>query len=55
LAEIAIPAFKAQKVNNYVQAMGRFCNQEITNSRLQESCWGDFLESVKHSAGGQHF
>lgn len=54
LAEIAIPAFKHQKVHNYVLAMARFSNQEISNSRLQSDCWGDFLSQVRVSAAKQH-
>jgi hypothetical protein len=53
LAEIAIPAFKNQKVNNYVSAMSRFSNQEISNGNLQIGCWGDFLQMVKVSAAKQ--
>ena len=53
LAEIAIPAFKAQKVQNYIYAMSKFCNQEVSNSHLNGDCWGDFLASIK-SAAGRH-
>jgi hypothetical protein len=50
LAEIAIPAFKHQKVQNYVVAMNLFCNQEISNARVQGDCWSEFLHGVKGSA-----
>ncbi len=54
LAEIAIPAFKAQKIQGYVLAMNNFCNQEIFNARIQGDCWADFLTAVKGSAARQH-
>jgi len=47
LAEIAIPAFKYQKAQNYIKAMSAFCHQEISNSQLQQHCWSDFMESIK--------
>jgi len=54
LAEIAIPAFKHQKVQNYVIAMNQFCNQEISNAKLQGDCWTEFMHGVKGSAARQH-
>ena len=54
LAEIAIPAFKSQKIANYVQAMSQFCEQEISNSKLTGDCWSDFLDNIKKSAGKQY-
>jgi hypothetical protein len=33
--------------------MAAFCDQEITNSRTQNSTWTDFLEAVKYTAGKQ--
>jgi hypothetical protein len=51
IAEIAIPAYKAQRQGNYLRAMAAFCSQEISNSRTQSTTWTDFLEAVKHTAG----
>jgi hypothetical protein len=50
IAEIAIPAFKAQRQGNYLKAMAAFCSQEVSNARTQSTTWTDFLEAVKHSA-----
>lgn len=47
LAEIAIPAFKWQKMNNYMCAMSSFCSQEVSNASHQSVCWSDFLEMIK--------
>lgn len=34
LAEIAVPAFKHQKMKNYIAAMQAFCGTEIQNSQM---------------------
>lgn len=46
LAEIAVPAFKHQKMANYIKAMQMFCGQEISNSQMQQECWSRFLHSI---------
>ena len=46
LAEIAVPAFKHQKMQNYIKAMQMFCGSEIQNSQAQQECWSKFLHSI---------
>lgn len=48
LAEIAIPAFKHQKMENYVKAMIAFSQQEIANSQMQQNCWANFLQNIQN-------
>ncbi|CDW87379.1 px domain containing protein [Stylonychia lemnae] len=47
LHDIAIPAFKHQKMQNYVKAMILFCDSEINNSNMQVATWQDFKEAIK--------
>ena len=44
LAEVAIPYFKGQKDEKYIQAMQQYSHGEMTNAEKHISCWGDFTD-----------
>jgi len=46
LSEVAIPAFKDQKFNNYLSAMSNFCGQEVSNAQNHMACWSDFYDVI---------
>ena len=51
LKEIAIPAFKNSKMNNYKRAMRLFSKWEIRNARRQQECWREFLGMLRAAEG----
>lgn len=48
LATIAIPAYKKQRTEAYVRAMGLMCRDELSNAEGTLACWSDFKAVIEH-------
>jgi hypothetical protein len=46
LNTIAIPAYKKQRTEAYVRAMGLMCRDEITNAEGINDCWSNFKNVI---------
>lgn len=46
LATVAIPQFKKQRVESYVRAMGKMCDEEVKNANSILDCWSGFQQLI---------
>ena len=46
LATVAIPAYKKQRIESYVRAMGRMADAEVRNSENTYDCWNNFQKTI---------
>lgn len=42
LATVAIPAYKKQRTEAFIRAMGKMCGDEISNAEGTLDCWSSF-------------
>lgn len=47
LATIAIPAYKKQRTEAYVRAMGLMCRDELSNAEGTLDCWSNFKQVIE--------
>lgn len=47
MATIAIPAYKKQRTEAYVRAMGHMCKDEIGNAESTLDCWSNFKNVIE--------
>ena len=47
LATVAIPAYKKQRTEAYVRAMGRMADAEVRNSENTFDCWTNFQKKIQ--------
>ena len=46
LATVAIPAYKKQRIEAYVRAMGRMADSEVRNAENTYDCWNNFQKAI---------
>lgn len=46
LATVAIPAYKKQRIEAYVRAMGRMADAEVRNAENTYDCWNNFQKTI---------
>ena len=46
LATVAIPAYKKQRIESYVRAMGRMADAEVRNAENTYDCWNNFQKTI---------
>ena len=46
IATVAIPAYKKQRTEAYVRAMGLMCRDEVSNAEGTLDCWSNFKQAI---------